>query len=109
VRTRVAHSIIIATASNAIMDLCFAMTLLFHIGNVDQVVNTPTSLPIIEVYYQATGSKAAATIFVFMNFIVLFFALLNTMASVSRLTWAFARDHGLPFHEFFSYVSHSTQ
>jgi len=104
VRTRVAHSIIIATVCNAIMDFCFAITLLFHIGNVDQVVNTTTFLPIIEVYYQATRSKTAATAFVFMNFIVLFFALLNTMASVSRLTWAFARDHGLPFHEFFSII-----
>jgi len=104
VRTSVAHSIIIATACNAIMDWCFAVTLLFTIGNVNQVINTSTSLPIIEVYYQATGSKAAATVFVFMNFIVLFFALLDTMASVSRLTWAFARDHGLPFHSFFSAI-----
>jgi choline transport protein len=89
------------------MDFCFAITLLFRIGNVNQVINTPTSLPIIEIYYHATTSKVAATVFVLMNFIVLFFALLNTMASVSRLTWTFARDHGLPFHEFFSVVSPS--
>jgi amino acid transporter len=29
----------------------------------------------------------------------------NVIASVSRLVWAFARDKGLPFHEYFTYVS----
>ena len=31
-------------------------------------------------------------------------SLLNIFASVSRLVWAFARDKGLPFSNFFSYV-----
>jgi amino acid transporter len=70
----------------------------------DQVVNSPTGLPLIEVYYQATGSKAATNLFVVMVTIVLSIGPFNTFASVSRLTWAFSRDHGLPFAKFFSHV-----
>lgn len=36
-------------------------------------------------------------------------ALFSTMTSVSRLTWAFARDNGLPFSKFFSHINSRLQ
>ncbi|KAF2666911.1 amino acid transporter [Microthyrium microscopicum] len=105
VRKRVPYSIITSTISNAIMQFAFVICLLYSIGNVDQVANSPTGLPIIEVYYQATKSKPATNFLVAMLCIIIFVAMINVFASVSRLTWAFARDHGLPFHTFFSRVS----
>jgi amino acid transporter len=95
---------IIAVTFNSIMQFAFMVTVMFCIGDVDQVVNTPTLLPIIEVYYQATQSKAATNFLVFMIAFILFISLFNIFASVSRLTWAFARDNGLPFSKTFSYV-----
>lgn len=95
---------IIAVTFNSIMQFAFMVTVMFCIGDVDEVVNTPTLLPIIEVYYQATQSKAATNILVFMIAFILFISLFNIFASVSRLTWAFARDNGLPFSRTFSYV-----
>jgi amino acid transporter len=87
------------------MQFAFAICLLFTMGNVDKVTHTPTGLPIIEVYYEATGSKTVTNIFVSAILVVIFVALFNCFASVSRLTWAFARDGGIPFHQFFSTVS----
>jgi amino acid transporter len=95
---------IIAVTSNSIMQLAFMIAVMFCIGDVDQVINTPTLLPIIEVYYQATKSKAATNILVVMIALILFISLFNIFASVSRLTWAFARDNGLPFSKTFAYV-----
>ncbi|KAE9379461.1 amino acid transporter [Stipitochalara longipes BDJ] len=103
-RTRVPHAMIIAVTFNSIMQFAFMVTVMFCIGDVDEVVNTPTLLPIIEVYYQATQSKAATNILVFMIAFILFISLFNIFASVSRLTWAFARDNGLPFSRTFSYI-----
>lgn len=106
VRTRAPQSIIIATISNAIMLFAFVICLLFTIGNVELVTNTPTGIPLIEVYYQATNSKLASTILVLMPAIILEFSLFNCFASVSRLVWVFSKDKGLPFSRFFSAVSY---
>jgi amino acid transporter len=90
---------------NAIMQFSFIICLLFTIGDMEKVSNTPTALPIIEVYYEATGSKAATNLFVVMIAIIILIAFFNVFASVSRLVWAFSRDNGLPFSSFFSKVS----
>ena len=105
VRTRAPFSIVLSTLLNAIMEWAFAILLLYCIGNIDEVTNTNTGLPLIEVYHLATGSKAAAIIFIVAIQIVIFVGLFNGFASVSRLAWAFARDRGLPFSDTFAKVS----
>jgi len=87
------------------MEFAFIICLLFTIGNVDAVTNTNTGLPIVEVYYLATKSVAATNIFMVAIMIIAIVAVFNVFASVSRLTWAFARDNGLPFSSTFSKVS----
>jgi amino acid transporter len=87
------------------MLFAFVICLLFTIGNIDKVENTPTGVPLIEVFYEATKSKAATNFLVSMPAIVLFFTLFNVFASVSRLIWTFAKDKGLPFSRQFAYVS----
>lgn len=92
---------------NGIMAFGFLLVILFCIGDVENALATPTGFPIIEVFYQATGSKTAATLMETCIIIIGIAASFGTMASVSRLTWAFARDGGLPFSDFFSLVSTS--
>jgi amino acid transporter len=87
------------------MEWAFAICILYCISDINTVTNSGTGLPLIEVYYLATGSKATATMFIVAIAIVIFVALFNVFASVSRLTWAFARDHGLPFSRTFAKVS----
>ena len=40
----------------------FTASLLYSITDLTAVFNTPTGLPLIEIYYQGTGSKAAASV-----------------------------------------------
>ena len=94
-----------AVVINTVMALGFLITLLFCIGDVDAAISTPTGFPVIQILYQATDSKAGATIIMCMILFSSMVALFGVFASVSRLTWAFARDHGLPFSSFFSHVS----
>jgi hypothetical protein len=96
---------ITAVTLNSIMQFAFMICLMFTLGDLDKVENSPTGLPIIEVYYQATKSKQATNVLVVMIALILVISLFNIFASVSRLTWAFARDKGLPFSSFFSCVS----
>lgn len=91
---------------NAIMQFIFAIVVLFYIGDYETV--SASRLPIVEIYYGATKSKAAATaLVVVMHGSIFTVSLLNIFASVSRLVWAFARDKGLPFHRFFTYVRYA--
>jgi choline transport protein len=108
VRTRVPRSLYVAVATNAVMMLAFAICLLFSFGDaadIERISSSPTGLPLIEVYYQATNSKAATNTLVALIGVIAFFALFNMFASVSRLVWVFALDNGMPFSSFFSYVS----
>jgi amino acid transporter len=102
-QNRVPRSMIFSTVLNAIMQWAFVIAILFCIGDYDKV--SASLLPIVEVYYNATKSHTAATILVCLHGFVFTISLFNIFASVSRLVWAFSRDHGLPFERVFSYVS----
>jgi amino acid transporter len=103
-RIHIPRSMIMSVVMNALMQFAYMIALLFTIGNVDKVASSPTLLPIIEVYYEATESKAATNLFVAMLAIIIFIAFFNVFASVSHLLWAFAGDNGLPFSKTFRYV-----
>ena len=85
------------------MLFAFIICLLFCIGDINKVSSAP--VPLIETFYEATKSVNATNFLVLMPVIVLFFTQFNVFASVSRLTWTFAKDKGLPFHRTFAYVS----
>jgi amino acid transporter len=88
---------------NAIMQFAFCICVLFCLGDYDTVA--ASGLPLVEIYYGATKSKSGATVLVLMHGLIFSISLFNIFASVSRLVWAFARDKGLPFSNFFTYVS----
>ena len=91
-------------AINGGLAFIFVLVLLFCIGNVQNALNSPTGYPIIEIFYQATGSVKATTAMQCCITIIGFASNIGVVASVSRLTWAFARDGGLPFSQFFAKV-----
>lgn len=107
VKTRIPRSIVISAVSNSVMLFVFIITLLFTIGDVTKVTNTPTGLPLIEILYEATKSKNATNFLVSMPGVILFFTQFNVMASTSRLIWTFAKDNGLPFSRQFAKVGPS--
>lgn len=102
--TSVPRSMILAVIINGVLAFGWIIALLFSIGDVDTALESPTGYPIIEIFYQATGSVGAATAMMSAIIIIAFFAVFGILASTSRLTWAFARDNGLPFSNFFAYV-----
>ena len=88
-------------ALNAVLAYAIIMVILFCSGDLDAVLNAP--FPIIEICQQATGSTAAATAMVCGLLIISMAVNLGSIASASRLTWAWSRDGALP--AWFSYVS----
>lgn len=101
---KIPRSMVLSVLINGVQTFILVIVLLLCIGDPVKALNTPTGYPVIEILRQATGSKAGATVLTLMlswNGLV---ALFSSLASVSRLTWAFARDRGLPFPDFFGQV-----
>lgn len=96
--------IMLSIIINAVLAFGFLIGLLYSVGNIQNALNSPTGYPIIEIFFQATGSTKGATAMMAGIIIIAFCATFGILASVSRLTWAFARDNGLPFSAFFAYV-----
>ena len=81
----------------------FLMSLLFVAGNIDAVISSPAG-PLLQILYNATNSHAGAICLLMFPIVCLLFATTSIMTTSSRMTWAFARDRGLPFSKFFSRV-----
>lgn len=91
-------------AINGLMAFVFLLVLLFCIGSVDEALKAPYIYPIIGIFKQATRSVGATTAMQTAITLIGMVSNLGVVASVSRLTWAFARDGGLPFSAYFAHV-----
>ncbi|KAL8849400.1 MAG: hypothetical protein Q9221_005638 [Calogaya cf. arnoldii] len=122
--------IMLATAiGNGTFGFVMLVTLCFCIGNLEEVLATPTGYPFIQVcktwgqarpsalhsrefdmmqvFYNATGSTAGATVMTCIMIILSQFCAVTNMTTASRQLFSFARDRGTPFHTFFRKVTHS--
>ncbi|GMF76276.1 unnamed protein product [Aspergillus oryzae] len=89
-----------SVATNAVLAYAIVICMLFTMGSVEDALNA--SFPIIEICQHATGSTQAATAMVCGLLVLGLSVTLASIASASRLTWAWARDGALP--RWFSYV-----
>ncbi|KAL5338951.1 amino acid/polyamine transporter I [Aspergillus crustosus] len=103
-KTVVPRSMIYGTLINGTLAFAYLIAILYCMGDYTEAVLSPTGYPIITIAYQATGSKPATYVLMAMGMLPGWIALFNGLASVTRLTWAFARDNGLPFSDFFARV-----
>ncbi|KAL2040341.1 hypothetical protein N7G274_006784 [Stereocaulon virgatum] len=85
----------------------FPMTLalMFGMTDIDAVLNS--KLASAEIFYQITQSKGIVTFMQCWVIVVYFMSLTSQWVTAGRMTWAFARDRGIPYSEFFSHVSTS--
>lgn len=110
-RQAVPRSIFYTVVTNGILAYGMVICILFTMGSVEEAQQQ--SFPIIQICQQATGSLKAATAMVCGLLVISLSVTLASIASASRLTWAWARDGALP--RWFAYVgslsashSHST-
>lgn len=88
------------------------IALLFSLGNLEEVLAAPVSqmgYPIIQIYYQATGSLHGANAMTAVSLVIVIMAHFGLMAGCSRTAWAFARDRGLSASNFLAHVSLKSQ
>jgi len=88
-------------AVNGILAYAMVIVILMVMGPIEAALASP--FPVIVIIQEVTGSQKATTAMVVGLFAISFAVCLASIASVSRLTWAWSRDGGLP--KYFSVVS----
>ncbi|KAH6867348.1 amino acid permease [Thelonectria olida] len=94
---------------NGIIGFAYCIILLYSAGSLDALLQTPTGYPFMQIFLDATESRAGAMIMSLMPVLIAFAATIAGTASTSRTLWAFARDKAIPFHRHISSVNTSLQ
>lgn len=89
--------IVWAVAGNAVLLLLVGISYIFCLGDVDSALNSETYQPVIQVFYNATQSKAGTSVMIAVVIVVFLSACIGQVATASRQLWSFARDQGVPF------------
>ncbi|KAF2094651.1 amino acid transporter [Rhizodiscina lignyota] len=82
---------------------------LLRIDNLDEVLDTPTLVPYIQVLLNVVQSRAAVTVIISWMILFFVFGAFNSNVTTSRQLYALAREGGFPFPKFVSHVSPQTR
>ena len=100
----VPRSLLASITLNGFLGFGMLIAVLFCLGDIDAALDMPTDYPFIEIFQQATNSASGATAMIIVVTILQIAATIACLAGSSRMTWSFARDHGLPGWRFLSKV-----
>lgn len=89
---------------NATVGFIVLISFLFAIPDIGTALATPTGYPFLDVIQSAAGNGAIPIIVIMV--LIMITGVVDSNASTSRQTFAFARDGGLPFGRRLSRVSH---
>lgn len=92
----VPRAMIFTICINGALGFATFIFLLYCFGSPGAALGTDYFFPFIEIFYNATNSKAGTTAMVSLLLAMYIFATFCFMASASRQAWAFSRDGGIP-------------
>ncbi|KAL2054419.1 hypothetical protein ABVK25_005167 [Lepraria finkii] len=101
---RLPRSMLLTAITNYITSFIIVVTLMFCLGDIESVVQSPTGQPYIAVVLNATNSVPATKFFAVIILILVTSCSVNGVTTTSRQLWSFARDGGLPYSSWLSQV-----
>ena len=82
----------------------FLAILLFSLTDVNEVMSSKSG-SLLQIFYQATGNKLISILLNIIPVVCMAFASISIMTTASRITYAFARDQGLPLSKSLAQVN----
>ncbi|CAE6442432.1 unnamed protein product [Rhizoctonia solani] len=101
-------SIMVTVLIGLVSSLTYAIAMVFSIADFEAVTGSATGVPILELYYQATGSLAGAIGLHVLFLLTGFGCLIGCHSWQARLAWSFSRDNGLPGSRWWSVINIKT-
>ncbi|KAF2104499.1 GABA permease [Rhizodiscina lignyota] len=102
-------AIVYSVYIGAFTGLVFLISACFCIGDIDTVATTPTGTPLIQIFFDSTGSRGGSCALASLITVIVIFCANSLMAEGGRAVWAFARDGGLPFSSILKKVEKKRQ
>ncbi|KAG4025339.1 hypothetical protein MFRU_060g00150 [Monilinia fructicola] len=99
------RAMVLSVYIGAITGFIFLIAVCFCVGDIDAVANTPTLVPLIQIYADSTKSHIGACFLASMIVVINIASSNALLAEGSRSLYAFARDNGLPFSKQISKIS----
>ena len=99
------RAILWAVWIGAVTGFIFLVAVCFCITDINTAASSPTGVPIIQIFYDATDSFGAALALSILITVIALVSLAFLFAQSSRVVFSFARDNGLPFPKYFAHVS----
>ena len=105
--TNVPRAMLFSVFLNGLLAIGMLVTLLFCIGDPVAVLGGPTPFPFMNIFLLSISSTAGAITMAVVVFCLTLCATISALAASSRMTWAFARDRGIPGWRIFAKVRKS--
>lgn len=93
-----------SVVANGIIGFVYCLILLFSLGDLTSLLETPTGFPFMQLYYNVTNSAAGATVMSLIICLIATAANAAGLTSTSRTFWAFARDDAVPLSKYLAHV-----
>ncbi|RCK67249.1 Choline transport protein [Candida viswanathii] len=106
--TDIPKAILATVAIGFITSFTYSIAMFFSITDLEEIFNSTTGVPIMDIFYQATRSKAAAVGLEFLVLLTASFCSMQCQVWCSRIVWSFSRDKGLPYSHIWSKVNTRT-
>lgn len=94
-----------SVVANGVIGFVYCLVLLFSLGDLTELLESPTGFPFMQLFLNVTNSSAGATILTLIICLIATAANAAGLTSTSRTFWAFARDDAAPFSSYFSHVN----
>ncbi|KAI4131783.1 MAG: hypothetical protein LQ347_002837 [Umbilicaria vellea] len=102
-------AIIMSVYIGAITGFIFLISVCFCIGDITATAQSTTGVPLIQIFYDSTGSVVGACFLASLVTVIGLVCANALLAEGSRSLYAFARDKGLPFSSLFAQVEPKRQ
>ncbi|ERF70773.1 hypothetical protein EPUS_08331 [Endocarpon pusillum Z07020] len=102
--TIVPTSMLASVILNGSLGFAMVIATLFCLRDAEAALHHPTGFPFIEIFLDATNSRAGTTAMASIVVMAMIFATIGCHTTASRMAWAFARERGLPGSGFLAKV-----
>ncbi|TVY30109.1 Choline transport protein [Lachnellula hyalina] len=103
------RAMIFSVYIGALTGFVFLVAVCFCIGDITTVADTPTLVPLIQIFFDSTNSNVGSCILATLIVIIDFGCANALLAEGARSLYAFSRDNGLPFSSLISKVESKHQ
>ena len=104
----VPKAVLSTVAIGFVTSFTFVIAMFFCINDLEQVMNSTTGLPILDIFYQALRNKAGALCLGALIFCTASGCTIACQTFQARIAFSFSRDNGMPWSKYLAIIDPKT-